>query len=135
MAHFVFQDMVNKLNIADQFHIDSKATSTEEEGNPPHYGTVNKLKEAGIPVLPHRASQIKAGDYQNYDYIIAMDENNLINLARILKGDKDSKIYKLLYFAGSEGDIADPWYTGDFDATYRDVTAGCKGLIEHLTQT
>ena len=132
MAQFVFQDMVNKLNLTDQFIIDSRATSTEEIGNPPHRGTVNKLKEVGIPLIPHRAKQITLKDYDKFDYIIGMDEWNMRNLNRMLNGDPEGKVYKFLTFAGSDRDIADPWYTGNFDATYNDVVEGCKGLLEFL---
>ena len=132
MAQFVFQDMVNKLNLTDQFIIDSRATSTEEIGNPPHRGTVNKLKEVGIPLIPHRAKQITHKDYDEFDYIIGMDEWNMRNLNRMLKGDPEGKVYKFLTFAGSDRDIADPWYTGNFDATYNDVVEGCRGLLEFL---
>ena len=134
MAHFVFQDLVNKAGLADSFFIDSKATSTEALGESTHYGTVKKLKEVGVPVLPHISTQITKQDYKNFDYIIAMDTNNIRNLERILKGDPEHKISKLLSFAGKLGDIADPWYTGDFDATYRDVLEGCIGLLKKLTQ-
>lgn len=132
MSQFIFQYMVNNLKIADRFYIDSMATSTEETGNPPHPGTVKKLQEVGIPVLPHRARQISWSDYDKFDYIIGMDDWNIKNLNRILKGDPDGKVYKLLSFAGSDRDIADPWYTGDFEATYRDVSEGCEGLLEYL---
>ena len=132
MAQFVFQDLVNKAGLADKFFIDSKATSTEALGESIHYGTVRKLKEVGIPVLPHTSTQITKTDYKNFDYIIAMDANNLRNLDRILKGDPEHKISKLLSFAGKTGDIADPWYTGDFDATYEDVMEGCIGLLKEL---
>ncbi len=132
MAHFVFQYMVNRLNLADLFDIDSRGTSTEELGNPPHRGTVNKLKAEGVPVLPHRATQISKEDYESFEYIIAMDENNVRNLRRMLKTEENGKIHKLLFFAGTDRDIADPWYTGDFDATYRDVVAGCEGFLEYL---
>lgn len=132
MAQFVFQHMVNKLGLASQFHIDSRATSTEEIGNPPHRGTVRKLQQAGIPVLPHRAAQITWSDYTNFDYIIGMDTWNIKNLNRMLNGDPDGKVYKLLAFAGSGRDIADPWYTGNFDETYDDVVEGCEGFLKYL---
>lgn len=134
MSQFVLQDMVNKLGVAKLFSIDSRATSTEEIGNPPHRGTVNKLREVGIPVLPHKATQITWNDYNTYDYIIGMDTWNMRNLNRMLKGDPESKVYKFLTFAGSGRDIADPWYTGDFDATYNDVVEGCKGFLEYLRE-
>lgn len=132
MGQYVLQDMVNRRGLADQFHIDSRATSTEEIGNPPHHGTVRKMKEVGIPVLPHRATQITWNDYLTADYILGMDTWNMKNLNRMLKGDPDGKIYKLLSFAGSDRDIADPWYTGDFDATYTDVREGCEAFLAYL---
>ena len=134
MAQFVFQNMINKLNLSNQFLIDSRATSTEEIGNPPHRGTVRKMQEEGIPLIPHRATQITISDYNNFDYIIGMDEWNMRNLNRMLKGDPDKKVYKFLTFAGSDRDIADPWYTGDFDETYRDVVEGCEGFIKYLKE-
>ena len=134
MSQFVLQDMVNKLGLSDAFHIDSRATSTEEIGNPPHRGTVWKMQEVGIPVLPHRATQITWSDYNSFDYIIGMDTWNIKNLNRMLKGDPDKKIYKFLTFAGSDRDIADPWYTGNFDVTYEDVVEGCEGFLEHLKE-
>lgn len=134
MGQMVLQDMVNKRGIAELFSIDSRATSTEEIGNPPHRGTVRKLKEVGIPVLPHRATQITWNDYVSSDYIIGMDTWNMRNLNRMLKGDPEGKLYKLLAFAGSDRDIADPWYTGDFDITYEDIVEGCEGFLRYLKE-
>ena len=134
MGQMVLQDMVNKRGIAELFSIDSRATSTEEIGNPPHRGTVRKLKEIGIPVLPHRATQITWKDYNSADYIIGMDTWNMKNLNRMLKGDPEGKLYKLLSFAGSDRDIADPWYTGDFDTTYEDIVEGCEGFLKYLKE-
>lgn len=134
MGQMVLQDMVNKRGLTDLFSIDSRATSTEEIGNPPHRGTVRKLKEVGIPVLPHRATQITWKDYINSDYIIGMDTWNMKNLSRMLKGDPEGKLYKFLTFSGSDRDIADPWYTGDFDATYNDIVEGCEGFLEYLKE-
>lgn len=134
MCQFVLQDMVNRAGIAEQFDIDSRATSTEELGNPPHRGAVRKLREVGILVLPHRAAQVTWEDYLASDYLIGMDAWNMKNLHRMLKGDPEGKLYKLLTFAGSDRDIADPWYTGDFDQTYEDVAAGCEGFLEYLRE-
>jgi protein-tyrosine phosphatase len=120
------------IGLENKFYINSMATSTEELGNPPHRGTVRKLNEVGIPVIPHRATQISWNDYDKYDYIIGMDSWNMRNLDRMLKGDPDGKLYKFLTFAGSERDIADPWYTGNFDETYEDVVEGCEGFIDYL---
>ena len=132
MAEFIMKDMVEKRRQADRFYIASAATSREEIGNPPHYGTVNKLREEHIPLVPHHAKQITWKDYERADYIIGMDTANIRNLNRMLKNDPDGKVYKFLSFAGSGRDIADPWYTGDFEATYRDVVEGCNGFLVYL---
>ncbi len=132
LSQSVFTHMVKERGLEDQFYIDSFATSTEEIGNPPHRGTVAKLKEVGIPLVPHRAKQIRWSDYEKFDYIIGMDEWNMRNLSRMLKGDPEGKLYKLLSFAGSDRDIADPWYTGNFDVTYDDVIEGCEGFLAYL---
>ena len=124
MAEFFMKDLVKQEEKAEQFEI----------GNPPHYGTVNKLREEHIPLVPHHAKQITWKDYERADYIIGMDTANIRNLNRMLKNDPDGKVYKFLSFTGSGRDIADPWYTGDFEATYRDVLAGCKGLLECLKE-
>lgn len=126
--------LVKQKNLEYYFHINSAATSREEIGNPPHYGTVNKLRQEGIPVIPHRAVQMTKADYEEYDYLIGMDSANIRNMTRIAGGDRSGKIYKLLTFAGSGRDVADPWYTGDFEATYRDVVAGCEGLLKYLQE-
>ena len=133
MAQFVFQDMVNKSGLSDDFFIDSKATSTEEIGNPPHRGTVRKMNELGIPMQPHFATQVRKSDYYEFDYIIGMDKWNYKNMMRIFGSDPDGKVSLLLEFAGSNRDIADPWYTGNFDETYRDVKEGCEALLREIT--
>ena len=132
MAQSVFAYMVRQKGLEDMFEIDSAATSREEIGNSPHYGTVRKLQQVGIPVVPHRARQMTKKDYEDYDYLIGMDTANIRNMNNIAGSDKDGKIYKMLSFAGSGRDVADPWYTGDFDATYRDVVEGLEGFLEHL---
>ena len=133
MAQFVFQHMVNDQGLKDKFYIDSAATSREEIGNPPHYGTVNKLRQEGIPVLKHRAIQMTKQDYKEFDYIIGMDAWNIRNIMRIIGSDPEKKVSILLDFTDRPGtEIADPWYTGNFDATYDDVLEGCTGLLEHL---
>jgi protein-tyrosine phosphatase len=134
LAQSVFSHKVKELGLEDLFEIDSFATSTEEIGNPPHRGTVNKLREVGIPLVPHRAKQITLRDYDNFDYIIGMDTANMRNLNRMLKGDPEGKVYKFLTFAGSGRDIADPWYTGNFDITYDDVVEGCNGFLAYLKE-
>ena len=134
MSQFVFQDMINKRGLSDKFYINSAATSREEIGNGPHYGTVNKMKEVGIPILPHRAVQMTKKDYEQYDYLIGMDGENIRNMNRIAGGDPDHKIFKLMEFTGSGRDVADPWYTGDFDTTWSDVTEGCAALLDYISE-
>ena len=132
LAQSMFQDMVNKRGLSDRFYIDSAATSREEIGNGPHSGTVSKLREVGIPVVPHRARQMTRADYDNFDYLIGMDSYNISNMTRIAGGDPDGKIYLMLSFAGSSRSIADPWYTGNFDETYDDLTEGLGAFMKHL---
>ena len=132
MAEFVMKDLVRKADLAERFEIDSAATSTEEIGNGVHPGTRRKLAEKGVPCGEHRARQMTRGDYDRWDYLIGMDSANIRNMNRICGGDPDDKIRKMLTFAGSGADVADPWYTGDFEATYRDVCAGCRGLLEQI---
>ena len=132
MAESVMTYLVNKRGISDKFYIFSAATSPEEIGKPPHDGTVRKLREVGIPVVPHRAVQLTKADYDKYDYLIGMDSANIRNMTRICGGDPQGKIRRLLSFAGKERDIADPWYTGNFDETYSDVLEGCLSLLAYL---
>lgn len=133
MAEFVLKDMVRKRGIADGFRIESAATSTEEIGNGPHRGTVDKLASVGIAVDGHKvARQLTAADYDAFDVFVGMDSANIKNMRRILGGDPAGKVHKMLEFAGVDRDVADPWYTGDFDATYEDVTDGCVGLLAWL---
>ena len=132
MAEFVMKDMVKKAGLESRFQIASAATSTEEIGNPVHRGTQEKLRQVGISCAGKTARQLTRSDYAAYDYLIGMDTWNIRNMHRMLGGDPDKKIYKLLEFAGSTQDVADPWYTGDFETTYRDVVAGCQGLLSKL---
>lgn len=132
MAESVFTHLVKQQGLEDRFEIDSAATSREEIGSSPHYGTVNKLKSVGIPVVPHRARQMSMSDYEHFDYLIGMDSANVRNMTRIAGGDPQRKIHKLLEFAGSNADIADPWYTGNFDETYEDVRSGCEALLRSV---
>ena len=132
MAQSVFQDMVNKAGLTDRFEIDSAATSTEEIGNPPHHGTTAELRRHSIPVVPHRARQLTKADAKHFDYLIGMDTANIRNMRRMTGAD--DKIYKLLASADIGRDVADPWYTGDFAATYADVTLGCGKLLEKLKE-
>lgn len=134
MAQSVFAHMVSQRGISHLFEIESAATSREEIGNSPHYGTVGKLRQVGIPLVPHHAVQMTKADYKYYDYLIGMDTANIRNMNWICGGDPNDKIYKLLSFAGSGRDVADPWYTGDFDATYRDVVDGLEGFLLFLEE-
>ena len=134
MAQSVMTHLVKEAHVEHLFEIESAATSREEIGNSPHYGTVNELKYRGIPVVPHRAVQMTKADYAYYDYLIGMDTANIRNMNRIAEGDPEGKIYKLLSFAGEGGDVADPWYTGDFATTYRDVLRGCQALLKVLLE-
>ena len=134
LAQSMFQDMVNKMGLADRFEIDSAATSTEEIGNGPHYGTVSKLRQVGIPVIPHRARQMTRADYVHFDYLIGMDSYNIKNMTRLAGGDPDGKIYLMLSFAGSGRSIADPWYTGNFDETYDDLVEGLNAFMKFLQE-
>ena len=127
MAEFVMKDLVKKEKISA--HIQSAATSREEIGNPVHHGTRRKLSEVGISTDGKYAVQMTRSDYEKYDYIIGMDDWNIKNIMRIIGNDPAGKVSKLLSFAGESGDIADPWYTGNFDETYDDVLRGCKGLV------
>ena len=130
MAEFVMKDLLNKEGI--EAFVASAATSTEEIGNPVHRGTRAKLGEYGISTEGKYAVQLTKSDYNKYDYLIGMDTYNIRNMLRILGGDPEGKVCKLLSFAGDDGDIADPWYTGNFDDTYDDVLKGCKALVKIL---
>ena len=134
MAEFVVKDMVKKRGIAHQFEIASAATSTEEIGNPVHHGTRNRLAKEGISVAGKYAIQMTKKDYDKYDYILAMDSYNIRNIGRIIGADKlqSPKIKKLLDFSDNPRDIADPWYTGNFDDTYSDVVEGCEAFLAAL---
>lgn len=132
MAESVMTVLVERAGLSDRIKVASAGTSTEEIGNPPHYGTVQKLREKGIPVVPHRAVQLTKNDYRMYDYLIGMEQANVRSILRICNGDPEKKVYRLLTFAGEERDIADPWYTGRFSLTYEDVKKGCEALLLEL---
>ena len=132
MAEFVLKDMVAKRKISHNFHIESSATSREEIGNDIHYGTKNKLKKVGVPFTPRKATQITKSDYDKYDFILCMDNNNIRNLSRIIPNDKDNKIKLLLDFSDNPRNIADPWYTGNFEDTYNDIIEGCEALLNYI---
>ena len=132
MAEFVMKDLVRKAGADTEFFIASAATSTEEIGNPVYPPARRKLAEHGIGCAGKTARQLRREDYDRFDLLIGMDGANLRNMRRICGGDPEGKLSLLLDWAGRSGDVADPWYTGDFDATWRDVLAGCSGLLSHI---
>lgn len=132
MAEFVMKDLAEKAGV--NAYIASAATSTEEIGNPVHRGTRMKLSEVGILTDGKYAVQLTKADYGKYDYLIGMDSVNIRRILQIVGDDKEGKVSKLLSFAGSDKDIADPWYTGNFDETYDDVLKGCTALLKKITE-
>ena len=134
MAEFIFKNLVYEKGLSDEFEIASAATSREEIGNDMHPGAKRKLKQEGIPFCRREARQITDEDYQYYDYIIAMERFNLTNLRRVIGQDTENKVRLLLSFANSGADIADPWYTGNFDRTYDDIMEGCEGFLKYLME-
>ena len=132
MAEFVFKNITEKSGIADKFYVASAATSYEEIGNPVHYGTAKILDGLGISYSEKRAVHLEKSDYDKYDYLVCMDSANVRNTLRIVGNDTEKKVYKLLEFVGSYDDVADPWYTGDFNTTYKDVFRGCNGLFRYI---
>ncbi len=131
MAEFIMKDMVRKAGVEDRFVIDSKAARRDELGNDTHYGTKAKLRQMGIPFTKRKATLLSKRDYAAYDLLIAMDTENLHDMLRLFGGDPDKKICMLLDFAGERREVADPWYTGNFDETYEDIVKGCTGLLRH----
>ena len=136
MAEFILKDMVKKRGFADNFFIASAATSTEEIyhgiGNPVYPPAKAELKKHGISCEGKRAVQLTKEDYEKYDYLLGMDSCNMKNMLRILGGDPKKKVKRLLDFTKEPRDIPDPWYSGKFDATYRDVRQGCEAFLEFI---
>lgn len=135
MAEFVMKDLVKKAGLEHRFVIESAATSTEEIGNPVYPPARRKLAEHGIRCAGKTARQLRCADYDAYDLLIGMDRANLRNMERICGGDPDGKMRLLMDYTDRPGQVADPWYTGDFDATWRDVEDGCRGLLRQLTES
>jgi len=136
MAEFVFKDLIEKEGLKDKFYVKSAGTSDEEEGNGVHLGTVNKLNEVEIKVDKQKvATQFKKNDYEFYDYIICMEQRNVFGVMRIIGHDPQNKVSRLLDFTNNKRDIADPWYTGNFDVTYKDVKEGCIAFLDFLKRT
>lgn len=135
MAEFVFKHMVNEQGREHQFHIASSATSREEIGNEIHPGTRRKLKEMHVAFSPRKAVQFTKADYEKYDYILCMDSYNIRNLKRIIGPNASmDKVKRLLDFSDKPRDIADPWYTGNFDETYEDIVEGCTALLRFIDE-
>ena len=132
MAEFVMKDLVKKAGLEAWFHIESAATSTEEIGNPVYPPARRKLTEHGIDCSGKTARQLQNDEYEEYDLLIGMDQANLRNMHRICGGDFEDKMHLLMEYTERPGDVADPWYTGDFDATWQDVEEGCRGLLERI---
>lgn len=135
MAEFVMKELVRQKGFSHEFYIASAATSREEIGNDTHWGTKEKLRQEGIPFTKRKAVQITKHDYDIYDYIIGFDRENDDEIRRICGPDTEKKVYSLLSFAGIDRDVADPWYTGNFDKTYKDVDTGCRALLNLLLKT
>ena len=134
MAEFVMKDMVKRAGTADQFEIASAATSREEVGNPVYSPARQKLAEHGISCKGKTARQLCAEDYSYYDLLIGMEKANLRSMQRICGGDPEGKMHLLLDGTANPHDVADPWYTGDFDAAWHDIEIGCRSLLEKLTK-
>ena len=134
MAEFVMKDLVRKAGLASQFYIESAATSREEIGNPVYPLARRKLSEHRIACGGHAARQLTNQDYDKYDLLIGMDSANLRNMHRICGGDPDGKLHLLMDYTKQPRDVADPWYTDDFEATWQDVLAGCQGLLHELME-
>ena len=132
MAEYVMKHLVKQAGLEDCFYIDSAATSREEIGNPVHHGTRRKLAQMGVPCGDHRARQMTREDYESFDLLIGMDNANIRNMHRIAGGDAEGKISMMLDYTNRPGEVADPWYTGNFDETWDDVFEGCTGLLERL---
>lgn len=132
MAEFVLKDIVNKKGLSKEFLIDSAATSREAVGDGIYYGTREVLKEQGIPFTEHISRQMTKEDYDKFDYILGMEEKNIIHIKRIIGEDKENKVYRLLDFSDNPRDIIDPWYYGNFDSTFYDVEEGCNQFLNFV---
>ncbi len=132
MAEFIFKSLIEKNGFSEQFLVQSCATSTEEIGNPVYPPARTELKKYGISCDGKYSVQLRKNDYDNYDLFICMDSNNVRNANRIFDKDTDKKIHKLMEYTDKKGDVTDPWYTGDFDICYKDILAGCEGLLNML---
>ncbi len=134
MAEFVMRHLAVQAGCADSFIIDSAAVSDEETGNDIYPPAKRKLTEKGIPFSRHAARRMTQEDYRRYDYIVCMDRSNMRLMRYIAGEDTEGKISLLLSWAGIDRDVADPWYTGDFEAAYSDIPTGCRALLEKVKQ-
>ena len=134
MAELVMKYLVKEAGMADDFYIESAATSTEEIGNSVYPPARRKLAEHGIGCQGKTARQMTRSDYDRFDLLVGMDSWNIRNMNRICGGDPNGKIVMLMDYTNRPGDVADPWYTGDFEATWKDVLEGCKGLLDSLVE-
>ena len=134
MAEFIMKYLVNHRGLTDQFYIASAATSTEEIGSRVHHGTAAILDRLGIDYSMKRARQLTKQDYRDYDMLIGMDDWNMRNMNRIVGGDPEGKLHLLMDFTDRPGEVADPWYTRNFEVTYRDVMDGCEGVLNYLEE-
>lgn len=132
MAEFLMKDLLVKKGLEKRYEVCSRATSSEELGNPVHYGTRKILDRLNISYAGKRAEKLLKSDYDKYDYFVGMDGANVSNMRRLFDGDKDNKVYLLLDFAGQNRDVADPWWTGDFQQTYADVKTGVEAFLQFL---
>lgn len=133
MAEFVLKDMVRRRGLEDEFIIEFRGTSSEEIGNDVHYGTVRKLNSVGVPVEHRQATKFTKRDYDEFDYIIGMEARNVRDIMTFIDEDPDDKVCRLLDYSNNPRDIADPWYTGNFDITYQDVVEGCEAFLKSIT--
>ena len=134
MAEYIMKELVKREGVAGDWEIESAAVSSEEIGNPVYPPAKRELAKHGISCEGKRAVQLQKADYDKYDYLIGMEERNRRNMLRILGGDLEGKVSLLLDYAERHGDIADPWYTGDFTTTYSDIVRGCEGFLTVLGQ-
>ena len=134
MAEFIFRDLVNKRGLSAEFVVASAATSREEIGNPVYPPAKRKLAEHGIRAEGHHARRMERRDYQEYDYLIGMEQYNIRNMMRILGDDPEQKVSRLLDHAKQPRDIDDPWYSGDFERAYQDIFEGCEALLTEILE-
>lgn len=132
MAEFIFKKMIKTIGAEDDFYVESSATSREEIGSDIYPPAKRKLREMGVPFSKREAKQITQSDYERFDYIFVMERYNSVNLSRIIRDDPNRKIHLMTEYTNLDEDIADPWYTGNFDVTFEQIYESCKGFLIHL---